>query len=147
MMMPSKNTVSAVSRRDFLSASAAASSMILGPVRALAAAVKPVRITGIDIFPMRLPASKEDEAAGKMARYPVCRVDTDAGVRGYSFSGADPKQLPAVQAALLRKDLFNIEDHLKNGLAAWGGVEHAIWDAIGKIAGKPVAKLLGGNRS
>ena len=147
MTMPSLNTVSEVSRRDFLAASAAASSMILSPVRALAAAVKPVRISGIDIFPIRLPASKEDEAAGKMVRYPVCRLETDAGIRGYSFAGADPKALPAIQAALMGKDLFNIESHLKNGLAAWGGVEHAIWDAIGKIAAKPVSKLLGGNRS
>ena len=74
-------------------------------------------------------------------------MDTDAGVRGYSFAGGDPKALPAIQAALMGKDLFNIEAHLKNGLAEWGGVEHAIWDAIGKIAGQPVSKLLGGNRS
>ena len=26
----------------------------------------------------------------------------------------------------------------------WGGLEHAIWDAIGKIAGQPVYRLLGG---
>jgi D-galactarolactone cycloisomerase len=145
--MQSRNIVSAVSRREFLAASAAATSYALAPVRALAAAVKPVRITGVDIFPIRIPISKEEEAAGRMNRYVVCRIDTDADVRGYSFAGPNPKQLPAVKTALTGKDLFNIEDHLKNGLAAHGGVEHAIWDAIGKIAGRPVYQLLGGNRS
>src|SRR5207302_5086875 len=37
------------------------------------------------------------------------------------------------------------ERHLRRGLIQWGGVEHAVWDAIGKIAGQPVAKLLGGS--
>ncbi|MGH9629150.1 MAG: mandelate racemase/muconate lactonizing enzyme family protein [Bryobacteraceae bacterium] len=82
-----------------------------------------------------------------MNRYVVCRVDTDAGVRGYSFAGPNPKQLPEVRTMLTGKDLFNVEGHLRSGLAAYGGVEHALWDAIGKIAGKPVYKLLGGNRS
>ena len=35
----------------------------------------------------------------------------------------------------------------KNGLLDWGGVEHAMWDAIGKIAGQPVYKLLGGAKN
>jgi len=34
---------------------------------------------------------------------------------------------------------------LKAGLGEWGGVEHAIWDAIGKIAGQPVYRLFGGS--
>src|SRR5690606_9239803 len=69
------------------------------------------------------------------------------GVRGYSFAGPDPKQLTQVRTALAGKDLFNVEGHLKDGLGNWGGVEHAVWDAIGKIARQPVYKLLGGSNS
>lgn len=32
------------------------------------------------------------------------------------------------------------------GVQGWPGVEHAVWDAIGRAAGLPVARLLGGNR-
>ena len=113
----------------------------------LSAAVKPVKITAVDIFPIRLTASKEEIEAGKMANYVVCRINTDVGVRGYSFAGPNPKVLPEVQKALVGYDLFNMEGHIQRGVDAWGGVEHAVWDAIGRIAGQPVYKLLGGNKS
>jgi D-galactarolactone cycloisomerase len=130
-----------------LAAAAAATAGILDPVRALASAVKPVRIIGIDVFPINIPIPKEEAAAGRMDRYVVCRVDTDAGVRGYSFAGPNPETLPKIRAVLAGKDLFNIEGHLRNGLLDWGGLEHALWDAIGKIAGQPVYKLLGGAKN
>jgi D-galactarolactone cycloisomerase len=132
----------ALSRRRFLEVSAA----LLGPLRAVAAAAKPVRVTGVDIFPIKLPATPEDSSAGKMDRYVACRVSTDAGVRGYSFAGPNPNVLPAVRSALVGKDLFAVEEHLRYGLTRWAGVEHALWDAIGKIASQPVYKLLGGAR-
>jgi L-alanine-DL-glutamate epimerase-like enolase superfamily enzyme len=132
-----------LNRREFLQAAA----VILAPVRAVAAAVKPVRITGVDVFGIKLPGSPEDAAAGKMDRYTVCRVSTDAGVRGYSFAGPNPNLEPAIRAALVGKDLFAVEEHLRYGLARWAGVEHAMWDAIGKIANQPVYKLLGGARN
>ena len=132
-----------LNRRELL----AASSLLLAPVRRLAAAVKPVRITGVDVFPIQIPMPKEHENTGRMNRYGVCQVDTDAAVRGYSFAGGATRDLEAIRQALTGKDLFSVEAHLKNGLAAWAGVEHAIWDAIGRIAQQPVYKLLGGNRS
>jgi D-galactarolactone cycloisomerase len=132
-----------LSRRELLAASAA----LLAPVRRLAAAVKPVRITSVDVFPILIPVPKEQENTGRMNRYMVCQVDTDAGVRGYSFAGGAARDLEAIRQALTGKDLFSVEVHLKNGLAAWAGVEHAIWDAIGRIARQPVYKLLGGNRA
>jgi D-galactarolactone cycloisomerase len=119
----------------------------LPALQKLHAAVKPVRITGVDLFPIKLPATREEVDAGRMSSYIVCRIDTDAGVRGFSFAGPNPKVLPEVQKTLTGYDLFNVEDHMKRGVDAWGGVEHAIWDAIGRIAGQPVYKLLGGNRS
>ena len=133
------------SRRNVI-AGTFASALMPSALRSVAAAVKPVKITGVDIFPIRLPASKEDTDAGKMASYVVCRIDTDAGVRGYSFAGPNPRTLPEVQKTLIGHDLFNVEDHLRLGLDSWGGVEHAVWDAIGHIARQPVYKLLGGNR-
>lgn len=132
-------------RRDFLKSSAAASALVLGPVRALAAAVKPVRIRDLDLFPIEIPVTKAESEAGVNHRYIVTRIVTDAGVNGYSFAGPSPKVLPQVREALVGKDLFAIEHHLKNGLIQWGGVEHAVWDAIGKIAGQPVYRLLGGS--
>ena len=129
-------------RRDFLAASLAA---VAAPLHKLEAAVKPVRIKDVELFDVRLPASKTEIAAGVMAGYPVAKVVTDAGVNGYSFAGPGAGELAKVRALLNGKDLFAVEQHLKNGLLAYGGVEHAIWDAIGKIANQPVARLLGGS--
>lgn len=132
-------------RRDFLKSSAVASALVLEPVRALAAAVKPVRIRDVDLFPIDIPVSKAESEAGINHRYVVTKIVTDAGVNGYSFAGPSPKLLPEVRQVLVGKDLFAIEHHLKSGLMRWGGVEHAVWDAIGKIAGQPVYRLLGGS--
>jgi L-alanine-DL-glutamate epimerase-like enolase superfamily enzyme len=72
-------------------------------------------------------------------------VVTDVGVTGYSFAGPDLRGPHAFNKEdFIGKDLFSIEGHLRNGLWQWGGVEHAFWDAIGKIAGQPVYRLLGG---
>jgi D-galactarolactone cycloisomerase len=129
-------------RRDFLGGLTAAS--ILGPVRALARAVKPVTIRGVDIIPIEIPVSTAEHDAGYDHRFNVVKVETDAGVRGYSFAGPPEQVLPEIRTLLVGQDLFAIERHLRYGLIRWGGVEHALWDAIGKIAGQPVYKLLGG---
>jgi len=73
----------------------------------------------------------------------VC-VETDSGVRGYSFLGSSPEQVKAAMAVLGGQDLFAVEAHLKKGLMQWAAIEEAIWDAIGRIAGQPVSRLLGG---
>jgi D-galactarolactone cycloisomerase len=115
------------------------------PLRALAAAVKPVTVRGVDIFPIEIPVSPAEHDAGVDHRFTVVRVETDAGVRGYSFAGPPtPRALQEARATLVGQDLFAIERHLRNGLIRWGGVEHALWDAVGKIAGQPVYRLLGG---
>lgn len=119
----------------------------LAPLRALAAAAKPVRIRAVDMFDIRLPVSKVEAEAGVQFHYPVVRISTDAGVTGYSFAGHGPRSLAPVRELLVGKDLFAVERHLRDGLGRWGGVEHALWDAIGKIANQPVYKLLGGSKS
>jgi L-alanine-DL-glutamate epimerase-like enolase superfamily enzyme len=142
-----RNTGSApepLSRRRFLSLPAAVSAALLAPVRRLQAAVKPVRIRDVEIFGIDIPVPKADSEAGVNHRYSVVKTVTDAGVNGISFAGPSPKEIAEVRRVLAGKDLFNIEQHLKDGLGRWGGVEHAVWDAIGKIAGQPVYRLLGG---
>ena len=104
-----------------------------------------VQITGVDVFSIRVPVPAADEALGKMNGYSVVEIRTDAGTSGYSFAGASRRALDSgIRPLLVGKDLFAMERHLKRGLANWGGVEHAVWDAIGRIAGQPVFRLLGG---
>src|SRR6266571_9258628 len=93
-----------------------------------------------------------------MSRIAVTRVVTESGVRGYSFGGAgggggapgrrgSPTGFQKMHDTLVGTDLFAIEQHLKRGLLDWGGIEEAIWDAIGKVAGQPVYRLLGGSKT
>ena len=103
---------------------------------AVALEAREVKISAIDIYPIRLPDT-----------YNVVEVSTDAGVTGYSFAGLAVSALAAVRALLVGKDLFAIEQHLANGFEKWGGVEHALWDAMGRIAKQPVYRLLGGARN
>jgi len=117
-----------------------------GAVQALYAAVKPVRITGLDVFDIRLPATDAEVAAGVQNQYTVAKVTTDAGVSGYSFAGPPPRAAAAAKEAIAGKDLFNVTSQLQAGLWKSGGVEHAVWDAVGKIANRPVYQLLGGNK-
>lgn len=148
MKMHSKSTASAperFSRRELLKLHAAAWAAVLAPVRRLQAAVKPVRIRDVEIFTVDVPVSKAESEAGFNHGYSVVRITTDVGVNGISFAGPSPKELPEVRRILAGEDLFNVEQHLKKGLARWGGVEHAVWDAIGKIARQPVYRLLGGS--
>lgn len=118
----------------------------LAGVGALRAAVKPVRITDVDLFEINIPVSQAEAEAGLQHRFGVAKVMTDAGVTGYSFAGAPRRALAEVKSVLVGKDLFNVDTQVHDGLGRWGGVEHAVWDAIGKIANQPVYKLLGGAR-
>jgi L-alanine-DL-glutamate epimerase-like enolase superfamily enzyme len=166
-------------------------SNLLAPVKALASDVKAIRIKNIETFNIELPATPTEVEAGVMSRTAVTRVETESGVRGYSFGGAGgggilqgggggrggasagqggAAQGSAAQSgargggggggfggnaagfqkmrdALVGTDLFAVEQHLKRGLLDWGGIEEALWDAIGKVAGQPVNRLLGGSKT
>jgi D-galactarolactone cycloisomerase len=136
--------MTSISRRELLAATMAAA---MAPARSVAAAAKPVRIRDVDVYPIRFPATQAEIAAGVNHAYSVVEVATDAGVTGYSFAGPAPQSVPELRRILTGKDLFAVEQHLRDGLIAYGGVEHAIWDAIGRVAGQPVYRLLGGTRS
>jgi hypothetical protein len=103
-----------------------------------------VRITGVDIYDIRIPVSQDETEAGVNNSFNIVEISTGAGVKGYSFAGPGVAELPAVRQLLVGRDLFAIEQLLADGLGRWGGVEHALWDAVGRIAKQPVYRLLGG---
>jgi D-galactarolactone cycloisomerase len=84
----------------------------------------------------------------------IIALKTDEGIEGYTAGVGildEAKSLVGLlRPFLINRDPFNVEDTLKMlrsalflGYKAWF-VEAALWDIIGKAAGKPVYKLLGG---
>ena len=126
---------------------AEAQSRMTAPLRKLAGEAPKVTIKSVTTFGVlvsqtgAVPASR---TGGPPGRINATCVETDSGVKGYSFLGSTMPQVAAAQPVLVGQDLFQIETHLKNGLIRWGGIEEAMWDAMGKIAGQPVCRLLGG---
>ena len=113
-----------------------------------------VRITNVETFTVRIPPEGEADPQ-KIYSYAVTRVSTDARVTGTSFFGIPRNVLEGwVKPTLVGEDLFAVDRHLKrlqmqrgeSGVQSWSAVEHAMWDAIGRLAGRPVARLLGGYR-
>jgi L-alanine-DL-glutamate epimerase-like enolase superfamily enzyme len=143
-----------MNRRAFFRSAVSALAMACEPLRAAAAEARRVRITGVESFSVRVPAggSRDPE---QIYDYAVTRVRTDAGITGTSFVGCPRDVLERwVKPTLVGDDLFAVDRHLhrlqmergESGVQTWSGVEHAMWDAIGRIANRPVAKLLGGTR-
>jgi D-galactarolactone cycloisomerase len=108
-----------------------------------------VTVTGVESFDIQMPAP----CTGKFVptyqgltagRNNVVRVTTSAGVAGYSFLGAAPGEAEAARSLLAGADLFAVDVHVKRGLGP--AAEEAVWDAIGKIAGQPLCRLMGGAR-
>lgn len=151
-----------MNRRELLAsfsvaAAGAGLSQVLAPVQAVAAEAKPVRINAIETFNIELPATPTEVEAGVMNRLSVTRVATESGVKGYSFGGPGGggrgvrgganAALQRVRDGLIGADVFAVEQHLHHGLMNAPGIEEAMWDAIGKIAGQPVYRLLGGSKT
>jgi D-galactarolactone cycloisomerase len=122
---------------------------IAAPLEKLRTDAKRVTIKSVTTFDVLVPqpASNAPVASfggGTPGRINVTSVETDSGVRGYSFLGSTAEQIAAAQPVLIGNDLFAIENYLPKGLISWGAIEEAMWDAIGRIAGQPVSRLLGG---
>ena len=112
----------------------------------LANAAGRVAVTGVESFDIQMPAPRTSKFVptylGLTAgRSNVVKVTTSAGVDGYSFLGAVPGEAQAARPAA-GADLFAVDAHVKHGLRA--AAEEAVWDAIGKIAGQPLCRLMGG---
>ncbi len=159
-----------LNRRTFFQGTAAAmTAPLLNPLRSLGANAQPldavtklkaevhtVRITDVESFRVRIPKSGSDDPTDqRVYDYGVSHVHTDAGITGVSFIPCPDEILERwVKPTLMGQDLFAIDRNInrlqmergESGVQIWSGVEHAMWDAIGKIAGLPVAKLLGGTR-
>jgi L-alanine-DL-glutamate epimerase-like enolase superfamily enzyme len=82
----------------------------------------------------------------------VTEIETDQGVSGMG-PGVPEELLPAVSAILEGQDPFEF-NRLGDGLMSLPGrgfrgpasAEIALWDLVGKLAGQPLYKLLGGGR-
>ena len=116
-----------------------------------------MKITNIESHLVQIPLSDEEREAGAIGQFPLLKVETDEGIVGHSYSsGLDGSYLDGVlKPALVGKDPFAVEQLLEwggefNRLSFWGprpwAAEHALWDIIGKAAGLPVHKLLGGHK-
>jgi D-galactarolactone cycloisomerase len=102
-------------------------------------------ITDIESFHLQFPV--EDSLPGQITGSGVTRIKTDEGITGYAWRAVSVEQLEReIKPALLGTDPWALEQHLARGLLAWPSVEHALWDVIGKAAGQPVRRLLGGFR-
>ncbi len=133
-----------MSRRDIAPASDRLPSR---PSGATAELLGSVAITNVDIFPIDLRFSPEYDGLGYgPIDYSVAVIDTDAGVTGYSFGAPGPDHQPKqdIRECLVGHDLFDVDGALRRGLGEWRGVECALWDAMGRIAGLPAYKMLGG---
>ena len=83
----------------------------------------------------------------------ITEIHTDQGVTGIGPGNMDIALLPAVKNLLVGADPFDVDLHAARlyGIQAAGnrgtaGVEIALWDLIGKVAGQPLYKLWGGGR-
>ena len=146
-----------INRRTlFRNAAAALAMPLLDPLRSLSDEVRAVRITDVESFRISLPKNGGNDVNDqRVYDYGVSRVHTDAGISGTAFIPCPDEILQCwIKPTLVGQDLFAIQRHIdrlqmqrgESGVQIWSGVEHAMWDAIGKIAGQPVAKLLGGTR-
>jgi glucarate dehydratase len=119
-----------------------------------------IRATPVNI-PYHNPARMSAGTSGHSTRT-IIEVETDAGLTGlgdasYAFAAdvIEREFAPALlgldptAGAVLRR--YCLPDHLDFGtpllkarLAAWGGIDIALWDLTGKAAGVPVYQLLGG---
>jgi L-alanine-DL-glutamate epimerase-like enolase superfamily enzyme len=143
-----------MTRRNFLrTALALPAGASLAYYEALAApAQDQIKITDIKVMQVRDPGT-------------LIRIETDAGIYGIGPCGASgPVARDVVKVlhngrlphlGLIGKDPLAIRVHFHNMFYGYpqrgrqmrvlSGIDIALWDLAGKILGKPVSKLLGGN--
>jgi L-alanine-DL-glutamate epimerase-like enolase superfamily enzyme len=151
-----------MNRRQFLS-SAAGFPMLTPVAQAAAAAVGPMKIIKVEAVRFRSDTRVPslDPAWRIRPNWTWVRLHTDKGITGVGESYPTPEAhigaLKELAPDILGKDPTRIERlwqdiFYRNSYRPWGGAEHRIltainiaqWDILGKAAGLPVYKLLGG---
>lgn len=131
-----------------------------------------MKITRVEPFLVALPydhgaPKPQRHGVGSWATQPILlvRVDTDEGITGWGEAfghasspvtmtavakivaeqaiGRDPRDIPTLMSDLIRRT----QSMARNGPVqfALSGLDIALWDIAGKLAGKPVWQLLGGS--
>jgi L-alanine-DL-glutamate epimerase-like enolase superfamily enzyme len=158
-------------RRHFLSLSAA--SAAVAPATMVAALKGDLKITGLETDLLRFPPGKPYSDAihdfGPDRGGVVLRLLTSAGITGWAYSsfgmiGGGPKVVQTILETelkpvlvgkdpafpkRLRADMWRaVEYHGVQGVASFAlaAADVALWDILGKAAGLPVYKMLGGFR-
>lgn len=129
-----------------------------------------MKIARISVYGLRLPLA-EVQYLSKGRRFEgfdstFIRIDTDTGVTGWgevcpwgnsylpAFSGAIREAMAVLGPQLigqnpLRPEVLTryMDAILPGHLYAKAGIDYAIWDIIGKVAGLPIYELLGGKEN
>ena len=109
-----------------------------------------MKINKIENIYIRIP--REEAYPSLSKRFPLpeyfetrlVHVSTDEGIDGYAEGTAGA----SAARRLIGRDPASIERFLEEGIIENEPfLEHALWDVIGKAAGQPVYKLLGGHKS
>lgn len=111
--------------------------------------------------PIEQPFSPAWESSVTYTSFPLglVRIHTDEGCIGSAIEltpqhvmGASGSQLGFLRSLLIGADVFAVEPLMKKlryaafvGPRPWA-IEVALWDAIGKLCGQPIFRLLGGSQ-
>jgi D-galactarolactone cycloisomerase len=141
------------------------------PGAAGATALAHLTIERIEVVPIRVPLARVFSGSYYRMSHRatvITRVHTREGIVGEAYTGDEDATLPEllsivrdeIEPRLVGEDAFQVErcwelarpatfDILRDrrlGLVACGGVDTAIWDAVGKALGQPLWRLWGGYR-
>ena len=111
-----------------------------------------ITITDVELIQVEVPWPEEEIKRGKMNRTAVVKISTSDGITGYAFGylfgwmNDQGETRDKIRRILIGQDPCAVEQFLGLGLGKFAPIEHALWDVIGKAAGMPVHKLLGGNK-
>ena len=123
-----------------------------------------IRITDVRATPVSVPLKRialMSAGAVQHTSRTIIEVETDNGIIGLgetaygeisrivsrfreSILGLNPCEIGTVRRHCLPEHLDQGTPLLKLRLAAWGGIEIALWDILGKALGMPLFRLLGG---